>query len=86
MDINYEPGAHICQPFGMIRNGEQPQYLVLHYKYLGADYVIVRTKQYRSRMSDENIEKGYALQYLEEEDIIKMNINTKLHNAQVVIE
>ena len=85
VDVNYEPGAHFCHPYGLINSDETPYY-VLHYKYLGVEYVLERTRQYRMRMSKDNIAKGYALQYLEEETAIKDNIEKKLLQAKVVIE
>ena len=85
VDMNYEPGAHFCHPYGLINSDETPYY-VLHYKYLGVEYVLERTRQYRMRMSKDNIAKGYALQYLEEETAIKDNIEKKLLQAKVVIE
>ena len=85
VDMNYEPGAHFCHPYGLINSNETPYY-VLHYKYLGVEYVLERTRQYRMRMSKDNIAKGYALQYLEEETAIKDNIEKKLLQAKVVIE
>ena len=85
VDINYEPGAHFCRPTGLISTSEQPLYNVLHYKNLGLDYVLERARQYRLRMSDENISKGYALQYLGEENTIKKRVSDQLQKANIVI-
>lgn len=84
VEINYEPGAHFCHPYGIVRSSERPLYKVLHYKYLGVDYVMERAIQYRMRMSSENIEKGYATQYLEKEDAILKKIQDKIDNAKIV--
>ena len=84
MDVNYEPGAHFCHPYGLINSDETPYY-VLHYKYLGVEYVLERTRQYRMRMSKDNIAKGYALQYADEEHIVEDRANNVLLNAQIVI-
>ena len=85
VDINYEPGAHFCHPTGIVRSIEYPLYSVLHYHNLGADYVIDRARKYRLRMSRENIEKGYAKEYMVEEEI-KNNITQMMHDVQQVIE
>lgn len=85
VDINYEPGAHFCHPYGLILSTTQPQYYVLHYKNLGFDYVLDRARQYRKRMSEENIAKGYAWEYLVKENAIKNRIYNKLLNAQIII-
>ena len=84
VDMNYEPGAHFCHPYGLINSDETPYY-VLHYKYLGVEYVLERTRQYRMRMSKDNIAKGYALQYADEEHIVEDRVNNVLLNAQIVI-
>ena len=84
VDVNYEPGAHFCHPYGLINSDETPYY-VLHYKYLGVEYVLERTRQYRMRMSKDNIAKGYALQYADEEHIVEDRVNNVLLNAQIVI-
>ena len=86
VDINYEPGAHFCHPYGLVQCSEHPLYDVLHYKNLGIDYVVDRSRQYRSRMSSENVAKGYAWQYMEEEATIKNRIDDILHRAKIVIE
>lgn len=85
VDINYEPGAHFCHPTGLIRTSEQSLYYVLHYKNLGVEYVIERTRQYRLRMSADNIAKGYALQYMEDEETVKKRINGMLSNVVNII-
>ena len=84
VDVNYEPGAHFCYLYGLINNDEIPYY-VLHYKYLGVEYVLERTRQYRMGISKDNIAKMYALQYDEEEHIVEDRVNNVLLNAQIVI-
>lgn len=85
VDINYEPGAHFCHPTGLVRYSKKPLYLVLHYKNLGSEYVIDRSKAYRSRMSEENIKNNFALQYYESDDEIIYKVNDILNLAQKVI-
>lgn len=85
VDINYEPGAHICHPTGMVRYSKYPLYKVLHYKNLGYEYVIDRSKEYRLRMSEENIKNNYAIQYYESDNEIINKVNDMLNNALKVI-
>lgn len=85
VDINYEPGAHICHPTGMVRYSKYPLYRVLHYKNLGYEYVIDRSKEYRLRMSEENIKNNYAIQYYESDNEIINKVNDMLNNALKVI-
>ncbi len=63
VDINYEPGAHLCHPTGIVRTAEDNGLKVLHYKNLGLDYVMSRIRAYRSRLTDKIQEEGLAVHY-----------------------
>jgi hypothetical protein len=61
-EINYLPGCHRSNPQGTIlRLGNTHR--ALHYKYINIDYMIARHAHYASRMSEENIRKGWAVHY-----------------------
>ena len=85
VEINYDPGAHICHPLGIVRCSTEPQYKVLHYKNLGVEYVLERYNDYKNRMSIENIKNGFAFQYFEEEETIVSNVRNLLSIAQKII-
>lgn len=55
------------------------------HKYLGAEYVVERARQCRKRMSRNNITKGYAVQYADEEHLIEDRAKNKIQSAQMII-
>lgn len=63
VNINYREGAHRCNPSGIVRMYEDPELKMLHYKFLGIDNVIERYAVMNSRLSENNIKKGYASHY-----------------------
>lgn len=67
VEINYKPGAHECHPVGKVIWNKN-DFKLLHYKNIGLNSVLARKKQYSSRLSQENISKGFGTQYLEEEE------------------
>lgn len=67
VEINYKPGAHECHPVGRVV-WNKDNFKLLHYKNIGLASVLARKKQYSSRLSQENISKGFGTQYLEEEE------------------
>lgn len=68
--INYCIGAHAVQPYGDAQFSVKP-YRLFHYKYLSPDYMVERYKLYASRLSDENVERGWGGNYLETEGTIR---------------
>lgn len=85
IEINYLPGAHQAFPVGIIKSFQSEDLKLLHYKNLGIDYVLNRIKQYRKRLSDTNIEKGYGIEYLNEDQKIIMDFNFNLEKSKTVI-
>ena len=62
-EINYDAGSHNCNPVGNIIYDTEST-LLLHYKYIGKDYLISRYKQIGDRLSKINLSKGFGSQYL----------------------
>ncbi len=62
-EINYRPGAHSCFPEGNLLTADHPRLYLLHYKYLGLDYVTERHQMYAQRLSNHNKKKGYGFEY-----------------------
>lgn len=75
--IDYLPGAHKCNnPIPdfkkrSLTNDYVPKFKLLHYKYLGEQYLIERHKMYAGRLSQDNFKNGYGVQYLDGEAHIK---------------
>jgi len=75
VEINYEVGAHEADPEGIIVFDKPVLLKLLHYKYLGHDYVLDRIYEYRKRLSKTNLENNYGIHYVEEEIEIIAKIN-----------
>ena len=86
VEINYLPGAHQAIPMGIIKTYNSTDLKLLHYKNLSIEYVLNRVKQYRNRLSDTNIEKGYGIEYLNEDDKIMTDFNNNLIKCKRVIQ
>lgn len=68
VEVNYWLGAHEARPLGIIKKLAIREPLkVLHYKNLGLDYVLDRIRQYRGRLSQENINNECGVEYLKED-------------------
>ena len=85
VEINYEPGAHESYPEGIISIGKDKELKLLHYKYLGIEYVLDRINKYRKRLSQVNRELEIGLQYEQENQTIKEEFQKNLHIAKPVI-
>jgi hypothetical protein len=62
-EINYNPGAHRCNPIGNVVWSEEHLY-VLHYKHIGGvERTIKRYREYQKRMSKINRQRGWGVHY-----------------------
>lgn len=68
-NINYGPGAHECEPEGLVVFGACDNDLyVLHYKHIGGvQRTIDRYKAYNKRMSKTNLKNGWGIHYRQNE-------------------
>lgn len=66
-DINFGPGCHTCNPVFKIPRLKDSivEFKLLHYKYLGKDYVYRKHGLYADRLSRTNIKNNWGLQYLD---------------------
>lgn len=72
VEINYKPGAHECHPWGRVKTYHNEDIKLLHYKNIGLDQLLHRTKLYSDRLSENNIMHGYGIEYLDgHKDIIE---------------
>jgi len=85
VEINYTAGAHYCYPWGLVKSNDNDELLLLHYKHLGVEYVLNRFRMYKNRLSDENVERSYGLQYLQDEQKITLEIESKIKASNPVI-
>lgn len=62
-EMNYNPGAHRCNPMGYVIYSECELH-VLHYKHIGGvQRTIDRYKTYQKRMSPNNRKNGWGIHY-----------------------
>lgn len=86
VEINFMPGAHECHPWGRIKTDSGNGFKLLHYKNLGIKWLLERYRQYAQRLSQDNIENKYGLQYLKDEDAIISEFQDNILHATKVIE
>ena len=77
-EINYTIGRHSAEPSGNVKYPEKENIKLLHFKYLGLDYLIERSAELRTGLKEIDIEKGWGHRYLWKkekirEDFIKIN-------------
>ena len=64
-EINYTAGCHYAKPQGSVKILEDQRSKLLHYKFIGRDNFLDRNKQYRERLSDANLKRGWGAHYLQ---------------------
>jgi hypothetical protein len=62
-ETNYEPGRHAARPQGRVRYPERDEVLNLHYKYLGIDYLLDRSKLLRTGLGPLDRERKWGSRY-----------------------
>ncbi len=62
-DTNFEPGRHIARPTGRIRYPEADEVLNLHYKFLGIDYLVERSRLLNTGLGALDRERRWGRQY-----------------------
>ena len=86
VEINYKPGAHECHPWGRIKTSTNTGIKLLHYKNLGIEQVLQRNRLYVQRLSKDNIENRYGIEYLRNEETIVNEFYRNLQLSHTVIE
>jgi hypothetical protein len=66
-EINFTPGRHTADPQGEVVIPERREVKLLHYKYLGLQYLIPRYAELKTGLRAKDIESGWGIQYLWEE-------------------
>ena len=61
-EMNYGPGAHAANPVGDIKYSTN-KYKVIHYKWISLECVMNRHNFYAQRMSQNNKQHGWGIQY-----------------------
>ncbi len=62
-ELNLAIGGHGAQPTGTIVSPTQDELMLLHYKYLGLDYVVSRNRVLDGRRGPKDVENGWSWHY-----------------------
>jgi len=84
-NIYYLPGSHQCQPEGEVIHTPDKALKLLHYKFIGG---LARIKQrwntFGENLSKENIDNGWSIKRLKEEEAIKRYHEIKQRKNKVI--
>ncbi len=69
-DMNYTPGCHSSNPVGQIKYSEKA-YIAYHYNFINLELSIAKYKHYATRLSPENLQKGWGVHYLMKAEQVK---------------
>lgn len=84
-EINYNPGAHRCDPVGDVVWSEESLY-VLHYKHIGGvERTIKRYKEYQKRMSPYNRKHGHGRHYNQNERLLRREWAERIAKSKSLI-
>lgn len=84
-EINFNPGAHKCNPIGNVVWSDESLY-VLHYKHIGGvERTIKRYKEYQKRMSKINRQKGWGSHYSRTPNSIREEWNQRMSISKPLI-
>ncbi|MFY9557537.1 MAG: glycosyltransferase family 2 protein [Blastocatellia bacterium] len=84
-EINYEPGRHEAHPTGEVSMPALTDVKLLHYKFLGLNYVVPRYLQLRTGLRPKDIEMSWGSQYLWDSEKIVAQYEEIRRNAVPVI-
>lgn len=84
VDISYSLGMHTFRADAQ-RDMDNPPLKLLHYKFLGADYIVDRNKMYTPRISEQYKAMGIGEHLLIPEQEIRKEVYNRLNSAIKVI-
>lgn len=85
IEMNFTAGSHYCYPWGIVKFNSDNSLKLLHYKYLGKEYLISRYQMYKARYSKSNYKLELGAQYLQDVYAIETDFKEKLYKAKPVI-
>lgn len=84
-EINFVPGRHQASPIGNVIKPPNIEVLLLHYKYLGFDYVNGRNTTLKKGLREGDIKNQYGIQYLwDEKQRFEVFQNLKSNSEKVL--
>lgn len=70
-DIHYLPGAHQCEPEGIVTYSKEKEIKLLHYKYIGGlERMKERWITYGNNLSELNIVNGWGIKRKDSQEIV----------------
>jgi glycosyltransferase involved in cell wall biosynthesis len=84
-EINYSVGRHKAYPKGRVLYPENVEVKLLHYKYLGLDYLVERNAELKNGLKEQDIKMRWGHKYLWELQRTEDDFNYVKSNAVRVI-
>ncbi|MDJ0582176.1 glycosyltransferase family 2 protein [Crocosphaera sp.] len=84
-EMNYVPGRHEANPTGNVVFPDQSEIKLLHYKYLGFDYLKQRYKELKTGLRLWDILKKFGYHYQKDEQALRGDFERIKNNAIPVI-
>ena len=84
-EINYEIGRHEASPTGRVIFPPTREVKLLHYKHLGAEYVVSRTKELCDRRTQLDWERGWSVHLERPPEQLQKDFERMLGKAREVI-
>lgn len=80
-EINFKAGCHKCYPKGKVKIYSNPNFKLLHYKNLNLDFLLLRNRRFKERLSRFNIDNKLGKHYLFDEQKITSKFENNLARA-----
>jgi len=61
IDVTFGPGSHKCQTSGKVKESMQPDIKLLHYHYMGPEFLETKRAGRWNRQSDDNRQNGWGI-------------------------
>lgn len=84
-EIGYGAGRHRADPSGCVVYPDVAEVKLLHFKHLGAEYLVRRQLELRTRLLEGDVRNRYGNQYLRDPDVMRQNVDDLRRNAIRVI-
>ena len=78
------PGAHESHPLGVVKWADNEMKL-LHFKNLGLEDLLQRNRLYMQRLSKNNLENEWGLEYLRNEESLASEFHANLKLAERIL-
>ncbi len=82
--INHSVGRHLCSPVGRLVPLPKHGIQLRHFKNLGLDYVLARTHALATRLTGDDLVRGWSAHYLRDNDSIRAQFEKQLSQAEPV--